>query len=73
MESFKLWLLIIIFFYCALLVVLSLRYRQVHSFRQDRVAGKAEDRYSHSVSCCLCGGFTAQSTQWGHVQSDQFT
>ena len=22
---------------------------------------------------CLCWGFTAQSTQWGHVDLDQFT
>ena len=22
---------------------------------------------------CLCWGFTAQSTQWGHVERSQFT
>ena len=26
------------------------------------------------ISCvCLCWGFTAQSTQWGHVELGQFT
>ena len=24
-------------------------------------------------SVCLCWGFTAQSTQWGHVERGQFT
>ena len=26
-----------------------------------------------SLSICLCWGFTAQSTQRGHVERDQFT
>ena len=25
------------------------------------------------VYVCLCWGFTAQSTQWGHVERGQFT
>ena len=25
------------------------------------------------VFVCLCWGFTAQSTQWGHVERSQFT
>ena len=27
----------------------------------------------HEMSICLCWGFTAQSTQWGHVERGQFT
>ena len=26
-----------------------------------------------AVLICLCWGFTAQSTQWGHVERGQFT
>ena len=26
-----------------------------------------------SKKSCLCWGFTAQSTQWGHVERGQFT
>ena len=26
-----------------------------------------------NVNACLCWGFTAQSTQWGHVERGQFT
>ena len=31
--------------------------------------------YSNSLDqvICLCWGFTAQSTQWGHVERGQFT
>ena len=29
--------------------------------------------YGVKVSICLCWGFTAQSTQWGHVERGQFT
>ena len=32
----------------------------------------AYDLYSQSGHC-LCWGFTAQSTQWGHVERGQFT
>ena len=27
----------------------------------------------HLQYVCLCWGFTAQSTQWGHVERGQFT
>ena len=27
----------------------------------------------HQLFFCLCWGFTAQSTQWGHVERGQFT
>ena len=26
-----------------------------------------------AMTVCLCWGFTAQSTQWGHVERGQFT
>ena len=26
-----------------------------------------------NILFCLCWGFTAQSTQWGHVERGQFT
>ena len=29
--------------------------------------------YCLKKSFCLCWGFTAQSTQWGHVEHGQFT
>ena len=28
---------------------------------------------SNIYDVCLCSGFTAQSTQWGHVERSQFT
>ena len=32
------------------------------------------NNYTHSrATVCLCWGFTAQSTQWGHVEHSQFT
>ena len=42
-----------------------------------KVGGKTElGKYNfvaNSVFVCLCWGFTAQSTQWGHVERGQFT
>ena len=29
--------------------------------------------YKVAMDVCLCSGFTAQSTQWGHVERGQFT
>ena len=31
------------------------------------------NKWVQSISVCLCWGFTAQSTQWGHVERGQFT
>ena len=33
----------------------------------------AESAHSMVTFVCLCWGFTAQSTQWGHVERGQFT
>ena len=33
----------------------------------------AEEKSLDLKIVCLCGGFTAKSTQWGHVERGQFT
>ena len=57
-------------------------YPQVNpSFPRPR-GGEGEGQHNTLVPCylpvgrwfvCLCWGFTAQSTQWGHVERGQFT
>ena len=34
---------------------------------------KTKKNVINLLSACLCWGFTAQSTQWGHVERGQFT
>ena len=35
--------------------------------------GIVKENYLVIIIDCLCWGFTAQSTQWGHVECGQFT
>ena len=40
----------------------------------DKMGNQAFSSYFTKIYVvCLCWGFTAQSTQWGHVESGQFT
>ena len=42
----------------------------------DFSMGMYQSMFSYDSDClfvCLCRGFTAQSTQWGHVEHGQFT
>ena len=32
-----------------------------------------KEEFESVLSVCLCWGFKAQSTQWGHVERSQFT
>ena len=42
--------------------------KNFESLAIQKVASKDSDQTE-----CLCWGFTAQSTQWGHVERGQFT
>ena len=51
-----------------------------HSFASDlglvvlyTVCYARLSQYLGQMFVCLCWGFTAQSTQWGHVERSQFT
>ena len=39
----------------------------------ERADWSGSTLFAISLSICLCWGFTAQSTQWGHVERGQFT
>ena len=43
---------------------------QLHYHDQSAAVNYSQD---HSLFVCLCWGFTAQSTQSGHVEHSQFT
>ena len=42
-------------------------------FQKDWLKTVAGDIRTQKMSVCLCWGFTAQSTEWGHVEHGQFT
>ena len=50
-------------------------FRPVHdkTYNKTSVTSRNSDQPVHTPSICLCWGFTAQSTQWGHVERGQFT
>ena len=42
-------------------------------FKRYRMETKSVMYATGQTAVCLCWGFTAQSTQWGHVERGQFT
>ena len=44
-----------------------------HYLQKWLLKSQADDKADNNCCFCLCWGFTAQSTQWGHVERGQFT